>query len=87
MSKFVVVVFPSEAQAYQGARALKDLHAEGSVRRATSALGGAGRAPTLEVGRRTPAYDNLVAARAGRLAALFSRLGPIRSGARDACTR
>jgi uncharacterized membrane protein len=31
MSKFVVVVFPGEPQAYQGARALKDLHAEGSL--------------------------------------------------------
>ena len=31
MSKFVVVVFPSETQAYQGSRALKDLHAEGSL--------------------------------------------------------
>jgi uncharacterized membrane protein len=31
MSKFVVVVFPGEAQAYEGARALKELHAEGSL--------------------------------------------------------
>jgi uncharacterized membrane protein len=31
MSKFVVVVFPSETQAYNGTRALKDLHAEGSL--------------------------------------------------------
>lgn len=31
MSKFVVVVFPGEAQAYQGVRALKELHAEGSL--------------------------------------------------------
>ncbi len=31
MSKFVVIVFPSEAQAYQGTRALNELHAEGSL--------------------------------------------------------
>jgi uncharacterized membrane protein len=31
MSKFVVIVFPGETQAYQGTRALKDLHAEGSL--------------------------------------------------------
>ena len=31
MSKFVVVVFPNEAQAYQGTRAFMDLHAEGSI--------------------------------------------------------
>ena len=31
MSKFVVIVFSNEAQAYQGTRALKDLHAEGSL--------------------------------------------------------
>jgi uncharacterized membrane protein len=31
MSRFVVVVFPNEAQAYQGTRALKDLHADGSL--------------------------------------------------------
>lgn len=31
MSKFVVIVFPGEAQAYQGTRALKALHAEGNV--------------------------------------------------------
>jgi uncharacterized membrane protein len=31
MSKFVVIVFPEEAQAYQGTRALKDLHTEGSL--------------------------------------------------------
>jgi uncharacterized membrane protein len=31
MSKFIVVVFPGEAQAYQGTRALQDLHAEGSL--------------------------------------------------------
>jgi uncharacterized membrane protein len=31
MSKFVVIVFPGETQAYQGTRALKDLHAEGNV--------------------------------------------------------
>jgi uncharacterized membrane protein len=31
MSKFVIVVFPSEAQAYDGARALRDLHVEGSL--------------------------------------------------------
>lgn len=31
MSKFVVVVFPSETQAYQGTRALQDLDMEGSV--------------------------------------------------------
>jgi uncharacterized membrane protein len=31
MSKFVVIVFPDEAQAYQGTRALKELHAEGSL--------------------------------------------------------
>jgi uncharacterized membrane protein len=30
MSKFVVIVFPGESQAYQGTRALKELHAEGS---------------------------------------------------------
>ena len=31
MSKFVVIVFPSEAQAYEGTRALTELHAEGSL--------------------------------------------------------
>jgi uncharacterized membrane protein len=31
MSRFVVVVFPSEAKAYEGTRALKDLHADGSL--------------------------------------------------------
>ena len=31
MSKFVVIVFPGESQAYQGTRALKELHAEGSL--------------------------------------------------------
>jgi uncharacterized membrane protein len=31
MSKFVVVVFPDEAHAYQATRALKELHAEGSL--------------------------------------------------------
>ena len=31
MSKFVVIVFPGEAPAYQGVRALKELHAEGSL--------------------------------------------------------
>lgn len=31
MSKFVVIVFPNETVAYQGARALKALHAEGSL--------------------------------------------------------
>lgn len=31
MSKFVVILFPDEAQAYQGTRALNDLHAEGSL--------------------------------------------------------
>lgn len=31
MSKFVVIVFPGEAQAYRGTRALKELHAEGSL--------------------------------------------------------
>src|SRR5471032_3098854 len=31
MSKFVVIVFPSETQAYEGTRALKALHAEGSL--------------------------------------------------------
>lgn len=31
MSKFVIIVFPNEAQAYQGTRALKELHGEGSL--------------------------------------------------------
>jgi len=31
MSKFVVIVFPGETQAYQGTRELKGLHAEGSL--------------------------------------------------------
>jgi len=31
MSKFVVVIFPSEAAAYEGTRALKQLHAEGTL--------------------------------------------------------
>jgi uncharacterized membrane protein len=31
MSKFIVVIFPGESQAYQGTRALKELHAEGSL--------------------------------------------------------
>jgi uncharacterized membrane protein len=31
MSRFVVIVFPNETQAYQGSRALKELHAEGSL--------------------------------------------------------
>jgi uncharacterized membrane protein len=31
MSKFAVIVFPGEAQAYDGTRALRDLHVEGSL--------------------------------------------------------
>ena len=31
MNRFVVIAFPSETQAYEGTRALKDLHAEGSL--------------------------------------------------------
>jgi uncharacterized membrane protein len=31
MSKFVVAVFPDEAKAYEGTRALRELHGEGSV--------------------------------------------------------
>jgi uncharacterized membrane protein len=31
MSKFVVIVFPDEAQAYRGTQALKELHFEGSL--------------------------------------------------------
>jgi uncharacterized membrane protein len=31
MSKFVVIVFPDETRAYQGTRALKELHAEASL--------------------------------------------------------
>lgn len=31
MSKFVVVIFPNETKAYEGTRALKELHAEGSL--------------------------------------------------------
>ena len=31
MSKFVVVTLPDEAKAYEGTRALKELHAEGSL--------------------------------------------------------
>ena len=31
MSKFVVVIFPTEAQAYEGRRAMQDLQAEGSL--------------------------------------------------------
>jgi uncharacterized membrane protein len=31
MSKFVVVIFPDEAKAYQGTRALKELHTEGNL--------------------------------------------------------
>jgi uncharacterized membrane protein len=31
MSKYVVVIFPNETKAYEGTRALKDLHAEGSL--------------------------------------------------------
>ena len=31
MSKFILVAFPSESAAYQGTRALKQLHAEGSL--------------------------------------------------------
>lgn len=31
MSKFVVAIFPSEKQAYEGTRALRDLQAEGSI--------------------------------------------------------
>ena len=31
MSKFVVVIFPTEAKAYEGTRALKELHAEASL--------------------------------------------------------
>jgi uncharacterized membrane protein len=31
MSKYIVVIFPSEAKAYEGTRALKELHAEGSL--------------------------------------------------------
>jgi len=31
MSQFVVATFPSESQAYEGARALQDLHGEGAI--------------------------------------------------------
>jgi uncharacterized membrane protein len=31
LNKFIVVVFPGETQAYQGTRALRELHAEGSL--------------------------------------------------------
>jgi uncharacterized membrane protein len=31
MSKFVVATFPSESKAYEGARALQDLHSEGAI--------------------------------------------------------
>ena len=31
MSKYVVVIFPNEAKAYEGTRALKELHGEGSL--------------------------------------------------------
>ena len=31
MSKFVVIVFPNETRAYEGSRALKELHVEGSI--------------------------------------------------------
>ncbi len=31
MSKFVVVIFPSESAAYEGTRAIKQLHAEGTL--------------------------------------------------------
>ena len=31
LNKFIVVVFPGEAEAYQGTQALKELHAEGSI--------------------------------------------------------
>jgi len=31
MNKFIVVIFPDEAKAYEGARALKELHAEASL--------------------------------------------------------
>jgi len=31
MSKFVVAIFPDETKAYEGTRALKELHAEGSI--------------------------------------------------------
>jgi uncharacterized membrane protein len=31
MSKFVIVIFPSETAAYEGTRAIKQLHAEGSL--------------------------------------------------------
>jgi uncharacterized membrane protein len=31
MSKFIVVIFPSEAKAYEGTRALQELHEEGSL--------------------------------------------------------
>src|SRR5262245_65804405 len=31
MSKYIVVIFPNETKAYEGTRALKELHAEGSL--------------------------------------------------------
>src|SRR5690349_18792009 len=31
MNKYVVVIFPDEGKAYQGTRALKELHGEGSL--------------------------------------------------------
>jgi uncharacterized membrane protein len=31
MTKYIVVIFPNESQAYEGRRALGDLHAEGSI--------------------------------------------------------
>jgi uncharacterized membrane protein len=31
MSKFIVVIVPDEAKAYEGSRALRELHAEGSL--------------------------------------------------------
>lgn len=31
MNKFVIITFPNESQAYEGQRALKELHAEGSI--------------------------------------------------------
>ena len=31
MTKYIVVIFPKESQAYEGRRALADLHAEGSI--------------------------------------------------------
>lgn len=31
MNKFIVVIFPSESQAYEGAKVIRDLHNEGSL--------------------------------------------------------